>query len=134
MNSKYVFWFATLIWNFPMAEIGLIVALICKLCGCKIEPVGHGFMIYVGSHWGGFELGGMFAVRDKTSTFHVTQHEYGHMVQQMYFGPLQLFLVCIPSAIRYWYFRLTPNKKHPDYDSIWFEKQATKLGEEHLKG
>lgn len=41
-------------------------------------------------------------------------------------GPLQAFIVGIPSAARYWYRRLTPNKPHKAYDDIWFEYTASK--------
>ena len=46
------------------------------------------------------------------------------------------FVVCIPSAVRYWYRefkyhrkKLTPPTK---YDDIWFEGQATKWGSEYI--
>ena len=42
------------------------------------------------------------------------------------------FVICIPSAIRYWYRELKYYRKglypETDYDSIWFEGQATKWG------
>ena len=42
------------------------------------------------------------------------------------------FVICIPSAARYWYreylwhFNKEKYRKLPPYDSIWFEGQATK--------
>ena len=57
-------------------------------------------------------------------------HECGHGIQNCIWGPLMIFVVCIPSATRYWYreFKyhrkgLTPPTK---YDDIWFEGQATR--------
>ena len=48
------------------------------------------------------------------------------------------FVICIPSAIRYWYreFIWHCNKekfnKLPEYDAIWFEGQATKWGKKYV--
>ena len=41
-----------------------------------------------------------------------------------------LFVIVIPSATRYWYrnWALAKGKKLPDYDAIWFEGSATKIG------
>ena len=48
------------------------------------------------------------------------------------------FVVSIPSAIRYWNRKLNYHDKGltppTEYDDIWFEKQATKLGAECLDG
>lgn len=77
-------------------------------------------------------MGYMFYVADNMGsdyTFETAQHECGHNYQNALLGPLFFFLVAIPSGIRYWYQRLTPNKKHADYDAIWFEDSATKIGE-----
>ena len=41
------------------------------------------------------------------------------------------FIVCIPSAIRYWYIGIRDLIGKPytkSYDSIWFEGRATKTG------
>lgn len=49
------------------------------------------------------------------------------------------FVICIPSATRYWYREYlwkTDKAKYktlPDYDEIWFEGQATKWGETYVK-
>lgn len=66
-------------------------------------------------------------------------HEWGHGIQNIILGPLMPFLVAIPSCIRYWYRELlvrSGEKKYadlPDYDSIWFEGWATKLGKKYYK-
>jgi hypothetical protein len=53
-------------------------------------------------------------------------------LQNLIWGPLFPFVIAIPSAIRYWYRELKYYRKglYPDtdYDSIWFEGQATKWG------
>lgn len=48
------------------------------------------------------------------------------------------FVICIPSAIRYWYrefilhFNREKFNKLPEYDAIWFEGQATKWGKKYV--
>lgn len=48
------------------------------------------------------------------------------------------FVICIPSAIRYWYrefiwhFNKEKFNKLPEYDAIWFEGQATKWGKKYV--
>ena len=59
-------------------------------------------------------------------------HEYGHSIQNCFYGPLMPFIVMIPSIIRFWYIEIFYYRKKKKYgkayDSIWFEKQATNLG------
>lgn len=59
-------------------------------------------------------------------------HEAGHGLQNIVWGFLFPFVVCIPSAIRYWYRELKYHRKHikpkTEYDDIWFEGQATRWG------
>lgn len=60
-------------------------------------------------------------------------HEYGHTCQNALFGPFAIFLVYIPSVVRYWYRELKYYRKGlqppTKYDDIWFEGSATKIGE-----
>ena len=51
-------------------------------------------------YWGGFEMGLMF-VRDQKSISSVNQHEFGHTFQGCLLGPFMIFLVSIPSAVRW---------------------------------
>lgn len=65
-------------------------------------------------------------------TQYIQKYKQGHGIQNYYFGPFMIFIVFIPSAIRYWYReiikKINSNKALSEYDSIWFEKQATDLG------
>lgn len=58
------------------------------------------------------------------------RHEFGHAVQQMIFGPLQFFLVGIPSIARYWHqaYRSSKGLPNEEYDQAWFEYTASKWG------
>lgn len=55
------------------------------------------------------------------------QHETGHSVQSIIFGPLFHFAVSIPSVIRF-YIRRKNNLSHEWYLSQWPENSAEKLG------
>lgn len=58
-------------------------------------------------------------------------HEVGHSCQNAILGPLHLFVVEIPSMIRYWHRLVLEKHGRPaqtSYDDIWFEGSATKIG------
>ncbi len=133
-----LFWLLSLTWGLPMTLIGAVIALSLLVTGHK--PHRFHYLIYfeVGEGWGGFEAGGFFVV-GRQPTFKIRQHESGHGLQNIMLGVFMPFLVSIPSAIRYWYreilVRSGKKRYHdlPDYDSIWFEGWATRLGEKHFK-
>ena len=79
---------------------------------------------------------GIFFLTNKKPTKHLLQHESGHAIQNCYLGFLMPFLVCIPSALRYWYRELKYNRQNvkppTKYEDIWFEGQATKLGQKYF--
>ena len=131
-----IFWFLSLTWGLPMTLMGAIVAFALLITGHKPKCFHHSIYFEVGENWGGFEAGGFFFT-DKTPSLHTKQHESGHGLQNIVLGPLMPFVVSIPSAIRYWYRRIkqkrNPNVVLPPYDSIWFEGQATRLGEKYFK-
>lgn len=88
---------------------------------------------------GGMSLG-MFIFRGK-NTNSILPHEYGHSIQNLKWGSLFIFVIGLPSLIRfcyrnYYYKNIYPNtrKSLPPYDSIWFEGQATQLGNDAVNG
>lgn len=128
-----LYWIWQLTWGALMTIPGLIIALVLIISGHRVYKNGFSFVVMVGEGWGGLALGAvtLLCEQDDLTTYsyqHLRSHEFGHGVQQLLLGPLHPFVVEIPSAIRYWYFRLTPNKPHKDYDDIWFEYTASKWG------
>ena len=125
-----LYWIAELTWGLLMNIIGLISALFLLIIGKTPYRVGHTFMFYFGKGWGGLTLGAVIIVSHDCS-FSTISHEYGHTVQNLIFGPFELF-IGIASAARYWYREIKrkrdPACHLPPYDSIWFEGQATRLG------
>ena len=131
--KKSIFYLLSFTWGAILTVIGLIVAGVL-LVFKKKKPKRWGYCWYfeVGEGWGGLELGPIF-LTSKNPSIHTRNHERGHAIQNCWFGPLFILLVWIPSATRYWYRRIRskmglPNKT--DYDDIWFEEQATRLGNE----
>lgn len=132
------FWIASFTWGFPMTLVGCFVAITLMLTGHK--PHRFHYLVYfeVGKNWGGFNCGCFFVINSGGS-LNMKQHESGHGIQNIIFGWLMPFLVGIPSVVRYWYreYLMGSGKKKyselPDYDSIWFEGLATRLGEKYFR-
>ena len=127
----FMFYFLSVTWGLPFTLVGLIVALILRALGQHSKKFALVRFFEIGKGWGGLNLG-LFFICDQQSTFSLRCHEFGHAIQNCMFGPLTPFIICIPSVIRYWYRELHYYRrgKEPktDYDDIWFEGQATRLG------
>ena len=132
--SKTAFYVLSYTWGLPTTLAGCAASAVLRATGH--QPKKYGWCTYyeVGNHWGGCSLGPVF-IKQKQPSRHICEHESGHAIQNCYFGPFMPFLVSIPSSVRYRAHRLRRRmgKPLPPYDSIWFEAQATKLGQEYLK-
>ena len=135
MNFRRIlFYVISFTWGILMSMIGLLVILF-SLFFNKVR-VYHGRLYAVwGKGWGGLELG-CFFICSESSGEHTFAHECGHGLQNCIWGPLFPFVIGIPSMARYWYRyfkrKNNPGIKLPPYDSIWFEGQATKWGEQYV--
>ena len=128
-----IYWLISLTWGCLLSFVGLLVGLVLLITGHKPYKLGPNIYFKVGHGWGGVEFGPIFVVA-KDAGNRTICHEAGHGIQNLIWGPLMPFVISIPSAIRYWY-RETIRRKNiekynslPDYDSIWFEGQATDWG------
>jgi hypothetical protein len=111
-----------------MNIIGLVVAGVMILCGRRPVRYGYGWCFEREGNWG-LELG-IFFIAPPSST-HTKNHELGHGIQNIYFGPFTVFVVSIPSVCRFWWrIIMTKLGYRPKtlYDAIWFEGQASKTG------
>lgn len=109
-----------------------LAALVLTMAGFKAQRWGYCYYFEIGNRWGGCEIG-LFFLKDKTSDTHIKNHELGHSIQNCYFGFAIPFVICVPSAIRYWYRKLKHRADGKPYDSVWFEKQATRIGSEFME-
>lgn len=99
--SYIVFWLIQCTWGVIMTTIGAVAALVLIIAGHKPKTMGPMVYFQVGMGWGGIELGGFF-ICSKTCDVDTKYHEGGHGLQNLIWGPLMPFVVCIPSATRYW--------------------------------
>lgn len=134
MISKKLYYFLSFTWGLPLTLVGCIVALVLLCLGYRPEKFCYCWHFKVGRKWGGLEFGIIF-ITDDTPTLHTKCHEFGHGLQNCYWGFLMPFVICIPSAIRYWWREFivctgASASLLPPYDSIWFEGDATRRGTE----
>lgn len=133
--SRKQFYTLSFTWGLLLTLVGCCVAAYLILTGHKPQKWGYCYYFEVGkTNWGGLELGPIFLTGKNASTL-TKNHEHGHALQGCMLGPLMPFVVSIPSAIRYWYRIIRHKIGKPcmtDYDGIWFEKQATELGNKFM--
>lgn len=120
-----------------MTLVGCVVAIVLNIVGYRPNGrYGYCLVFEVGDNWGGLNLGPV-AIVCKNCGVHILNHEHGHAIQNCWFGPLMPFIVCLPSAIRYWYRELRYLRKGlvppTTYDSMWFEGQATRVGTKFIE-
>lgn len=126
MMNKTIYYILSFTWGIMIAAAGALVALGLVICGYHPVKNIYGWAFFLPGNFGGLSLGPFCFV----STSALLEHEFGHSIQNCWFGPFMLFIVMIPSAIRYWY-REFNHITNPSYDAIWFEGQATKLGNKY---
>ena len=134
MKNKFTFYLLSFPWGLPMTLIGCVVAAILMIGGKKPVKYGWCWCFEIGAGWGGVELGPVFLV-SRTAGESTKKHEVGHAIQNVRYGVLMPFIVCIPSAVRYWYRKLRKSISHPcttAYSDIWFEAEADRLGAEAM--
>lgn len=134
--SKPVFYLLSCTWGILYTVAGALIALALILTGHKPRRWGWAWYFVVGKRpWGGMEWGPFF-VTDRFGTDHIRNHEFGHALQNCVFGPFMIFLVSLPSSARYWYRRIGASRGRvpkTEYESVWFEAQATRLGTNKMK-
>ena len=95
------YWLVSLTWGGVMTLLGAVIALVMLLSGHAPKKLGPNVYFEAGLGWGGMEYGAFFFVaRDASERTRL--HEAGHGIQNLVLGPLMPFLVCVPSALRYW--------------------------------
>lgn len=106
------------LWQLPQNILGLLL----MECYDKTEKFtfrGKNYQ-FSSDFPGGISLGNYVIVGTKDDN--TLNHEYGHCVQSLWFGPLYLIIVGIPSVIR------ATLVNYSDYYSAWPENSADKLG------
>lgn len=123
---RTLFWILSLTWGIIQTILGAIVAAGYLIIGREHTTYRSAIWIYRNNAASAFSLGPFIFANDYTSE-EILQHEFGHSVQNIWYGPFALLCVSIPSMVRFWWrqiFKIT----EPPYHSIWFEGQATNTG------
>ena len=137
MKHMWLYYVLNYTWGLLFTFVGWIIYGFVKLFLRKkivtSGKFGPSYYIMLGNNWGGLEIGKNFLLADGMGPSwneHTMQHECGHTFQNAILGPLYIFLVFIPSVIRYWVYTTKTAKHIPtkDYDAIWFEGSATDIG------
>lgn len=145
--NKFWYYLLNYTWGLPLTIVGWFVALALIITGHKPRRYGPCFVFSVGGqNWGGFSIGTTIVVDTDPFNFpqdpgyhtDILDHEFGHSVQNALFGPFMLFVVSIPSMIRYWWATWKMKRDRGftltfDYYSIWFEATASSWGEENYR-
>lgn len=132
-SHSIVFYILSFTWGVITSFIGLLLLipfLLTKRCKTFRGRLYGIFPKCFGSGWG-FEMGCFFFVAyDCGNYLDLKLHECGHGLQNILWGPLMLLVISIPSMIRFWYrkYLIKKGKKVKPYESIWFERQASKWG------
>lgn len=130
--NRFLFYFLNFTWGILMNLIGLLGAGLMLAFGKRPNVHGGSVIFRIGRGWGGFNAG-IFSFVSENASQHTLNHEFGHAVQNAWFGPFFIFLVMIPSVTRYHYRNWCEKHGRPlitKYDDIWFEGQATEWGTE----
>ena len=135
LRHPFLYYILTFTWGLLMTLLGLLVMMslfIFRRGNIRLEGYHVYFEFKKDKQWG-FSVGMISFIgrirehQDKE----VLYHEFGHTVQNAILGPLVIFLVYIPSLLRYHYREWLYKHDKPvktAYDDIWFEDSATTLG------
>lgn len=150
MLQAAIYWTIHIVWAFPSFLFGLLVAIVLLLSWHR--PYVFGFAVYFRvrfAHGSGCEFGPFFVLsEDCSDDLRMKCHEHGHGIQALWWGPIMLLVIGLPSLIRFHWrdhkeksmkkkralLKITAEQydawlsTYPDYDDIWFEHQATELG------
>ena len=129
IKHRWLYWLLNFTWGILTTLCGLLLSLAMLCIGKKPKRWHSVWYFQIFDKWGGMEMGTMF-LRDNSNYTSTNNHEYGHTFQNAILGPFFIFIVAIPSAIRYWYqeIRRRQHKPNVEYDLIWFEGSATDIG------
>ena len=130
IKHRLIYWLLNYTWGILTTLCGCFISLFMLCIWKKPKRWSSVWFFQIGKSWGGMEMGTMF-LRDSSNNTSTNSHEFGHSFQNAILGPLFIFIVAIPSAIRYWVmtFREKKGKSLKAYDLIWFEGSATSIGE-----
>ena len=122
------------IWELPQNILGSFLWLSLRHKITKVEVIHNRFFIHIPNF--GMSLGS-FIYWSKSDNAVILinenniEHEYGHSIQSIFFGPLYLLIIGLPSILRVLYgsiYYLIKKTKWQKYYKGYPEKWADELG------
>lgn len=126
-QSKILYYGLQFTWGLLQNLAGAVVLLYLFCMAPHLKPCMAGRNVKVKTNYSAnFSLGVFVFVNCDTES--ILQHECGHSLQNMYYGPFAILCVAFPSLVRYWYRCITHINNYNSYFDIWFEYQASISG------
>lgn len=126
----YILWQWT--WGLPQNLVGLAFYLYYRVKGCPHFSYQGALVTVWTNRAGSMSMGRHLFLEPgwTPADRELLAHEYGHSIQSLFFGPLYLPAVGLPSVI--WAglpcFRKLRRTRGVDYYAVYPEKSATRLG------
>lgn len=125
------YWLLSLTWGSVMSIVSLVVFFGAWVLGMRPERYHCCVCFRPKTTWGA-----SFGWCQLSCASSLDAHEFGHSLQNCVYGPLWVFLVGLPSCIRFqiWGWQISHGKRPMSdwgrkYESgAWFERQATDWG------
>ncbi len=133
------------VWGLPQTLLGALVFL--ATLSCPHEPfrgavltrwrlkssLSLGLFVFVTDDPLYHYRGRRTPEREKATAEELAVHEYGHTIQSLFWGPLYLLAVGLPSLVWAWAppFVRKRAKEHVSYFAVWPESRANELGERY---
>lgn len=141
INRKLVV-LLNLTWGILFTSIGVLVyVFIISFMRKHIKEIrkvdGIRCIVMKTDAFGGASFGLWYMTGSRSSKY-INLHEMGHILQNAIYGPFMLY-IAMHSFIRAAFWKKTRIKfylkhgRYPQYDSIWFERQATDWGLKYFK-
>ena len=119
-------------WGLPQNLVGAALYLFYRARGCPHFRYQGAFGVVWTQDSGSMSMGSFLFMHPRwgPEQKELLAHEYGHTIQSLFFGPLYLLTVGLPSVIWAGHpaFQKLRRVKKLDYDSVYPEKSATRLG------
>ena len=126
---RWLYYLLQFTWGLPLNAVGAFAAMVLLCFGKKPKKYGWNYCFELNVNFG-LDLGVVFIAPINGSTL-LKNHEHGHAIQNIYFGPFTITMVCLPSVLRFWIREIETKVGQPPlttYDSVWFEGLATTSG------
>ena len=113
------------IWQLPQNLVALVMLLVLQ--GETKHRLGSIRFYFLRTFPGGITLGEYIIVGTKQNL--TVRHEFGHVLQSRYLGPLYLLVIGLPSLLHAWLNGVIGCcDRHPEgYYHFWTEKWADRL-------